>query len=123
MNLKNSLSYHHTVFSGEYDSHWKLQENGMPFGARVRCSITVVPRETLEPSTEQTDSLKLVMEASQKSDTQEVRVPHSSFYRHKLNLFFTESIQYTLQNSSHTNEIFCRSVCPGDFPKFKMIHE
>ncbi|XP_053386661.1 next to BRCA1 gene 1 protein-like isoform X2 [Mercenaria mercenaria] len=56
---------------GEYQSHWKLQENGMPFGVRVWCTIIVVPRETLEPTTEQEDSLKVVMETSQKSGKEE----------------------------------------------------
>lgn len=56
---------------GEYQSHWKLQENGMPFGARVWCIITVMPRETLEPPSEQEDSLRVVLDASQKSEIQE----------------------------------------------------
>lgn len=53
---------------GEYQSHWKLQENGFPFGVRVWCTIVVEPRETLEPTSEQEDSLKVVMATSQKSE-------------------------------------------------------
>ncbi|XP_060568887.1 next to BRCA1 gene 1 protein-like isoform X2 [Ruditapes philippinarum] len=56
---------------GEYQSHWKLQENGMPFGARVWCTIIVVPREMLEPTSDQEDSLKVVMATSQKSEKEE----------------------------------------------------
>ncbi|KAL4216974.1 Next to BRCA1 protein 1 protein [Mactra antiquata] len=55
---------------GEYQSHWKLHENGMPFGARVWCTIIVLPRETLEPTTEQTDSLKVVVEPTQKNENE-----------------------------------------------------
>lgn len=43
----------------------------MPFGVRIWCIITVVPRETLEPTTEQTDSLKVVVESAQKTEKDE----------------------------------------------------
>ncbi|XP_052235055.1 uncharacterized protein LOC127847284 [Dreissena polymorpha] len=54
--------------SGEYESVWRFHENSMPFGSTISCMIIVVPREILEPTKEEVDSLRVVMTTSQKSE-------------------------------------------------------
>ena len=43
----------------------------MQFGSRIWCSIVVVPRETLEPTVGETDSLKVVANTQKAADTAE----------------------------------------------------
>ncbi|KAH3749251.1 hypothetical protein DPMN_183744 [Dreissena polymorpha] len=44
----------------------------MPFGSTISCMIIVVPREILEPTKEEVDSLRVVMTTSQKSEPEMV---------------------------------------------------
>lgn len=59
------------VFTGEYQSHWRLVHKGVRFGHRVWCSIIVDPRETLEPPT--ADAAEAEEDVNMDSGTKQVR--------------------------------------------------
>lgn len=49
------------LWTGKYQSHWKMQDSGYQFGHRVWCLVQVEPKLVLEP-TKSEDSLKIIDE-------------------------------------------------------------